>query len=64
MLVEQEDTDKDLWIIFLYASVKTRERKRQWEWLQDRKQQWGTRWIIGGDFNDIKSHEKKKRGNG
>lgn len=62
MLVEQEDDEEDLWIIFVHANVDARERRRQWEWLKDRRQQWGSRWILGGDFNDIKNHEEKKEG--
>lgn len=62
ILVEQEDNGENLWIIFVYASIDAREKRRQWEWLEDRRQQWGTRWIIGGDFND-KNHQEKKGGN-
>lgn len=28
----------------------------------NRKSQWGSRWSLGGDFNDIRNNEEKKGG--
>lgn len=48
--------EKDnLWLIFIYASTEANERKRQWEWLINMSQNWGSHWIVGGDFNDIRN---------
>lgn len=34
----------------------------QCEYLKERKQSWGTKWVIRGDFNDIRDHNEKKCG--
>lgn len=46
--------------MFVHASTDAQERQSQWEELKGRKQVWEDKWIVGGDFNDIKNHEKKK----
>lgn len=40
--------DSDFWIILVYASTDFRERQQQWGFLKARKQQWGSRWVLGG----------------
>lgn len=50
-------------MVFIYASVEDSKRKLQWEYLKSRKNAWGTRWAIGGDFNDILRQEDKQGGN-
>lgn len=62
MKVRSVDGNSDLWIILIYASTDLRERQEQWEFLQKRKQQWGSHWILGGNLNDIKCKEEKKGG--
>lgn len=37
-------------------------RQRQWEELKRRKPFWDDKWIIGGDFNDIKDNEENRGG--
>lgn len=53
---------KNLWIIFLHASTDAREKKRQWDWLKNRSQNWGSLWIMGEDFNNIINSNEKKWG--
>lgn len=49
-------------MIFVYASIDSRERFQQWEFLKVRKPHWGSHWVLGGNLNDIKNNEKKKGG--
>lgn len=58
--VTAENRKKQFWTTFVHASTYAKERTGQWEELKNKKQVWGDRWIIGGDFNDIKCHKKKK----
>lgn len=48
------------WETFVYASTNANERQGQWEELKRRKQFWSDKWIIEGDFNDIKGYEEKR----
>lgn len=50
------------WVVFIYASVEDSKRRLQWEYLKSRKNAWGTRWAVGGDFNDILRQEDKQGG--
>lgn len=38
------------------------ERIRQWECLKERKQLWGEKWVMWGDFNERNNNEEKKGG--
>lgn len=49
--VGSEDGGANLWIIFVYASTDIRIKKQQWEFLKIIKSDWGTQWVMGGDFN-------------
>lgn len=49
-------------MILVHTSTKAKIRQRQWEELVERRQFWGDKWIIGGDFHDIKAHEEKNGG--
>lgn len=60
--MKKEQEGDSLWIIFIYASTEAKERRKQWELLMKRKSQWGSRWILEGDFNDIRNNEEKKGG--
>lgn len=62
MEVETADTNGKLWVIFVYASNKERERIDQWNELWLKKNTWGTRWLLGGDFNAIRTPQEKKGG--
>lgn len=48
LLVEDETEGTPFWVIFVHASTDARERRRQWEYLITRKEQWGTQWVMGG----------------
>lgn len=52
-----------MWIIFIYASAIDEVRREQWEILKVKRNSWGNKWIMGGDFNEIVSHEDKNGGN-
>lgn len=36
------------------------KKDKQWEIFKGIKKMWGSRWVIEGDFHDIKNNEKKK----
>lgn len=56
---ETSETNGKIWAAFVYASNCERVRKDQWQELKDRMNCWGDRWVLGGDFNEIrKPHEK------
>lgn len=59
---EISGTEGKMWAIFVYASNRDRIRTEQRQELLVRKEQWGNSWILGGDLNDIRSSEEKKRG--
>lgn len=40
LLVEEQTKGTPFWVIFVHASTNARERRCQWEYLIDRKQQW------------------------
>lgn len=60
MQVTTVDGKESFWVIFVYTSTDVKVRQRQWETLLKKKLYWGKRWVIGGDFNDIKAHKDKK----
>lgn len=62
LLVEPEGCGDVFCAIFIYATTEQKERERQWEYLRSRRQQWGNKWVIGGDFNYIRKHEEKMGG--
>lgn len=58
--VGDEEGETSFWIILVYASTNGRERQQQLDFLRARKQQWGPRWVLGGDLNDNKNRKEKK----
>ena len=54
-----QETQVDWWFVGIYASCVDNIRKNQWKIIENRKRMWGSRWIIVGDFNDIRSNEEK-----
>lgn len=60
--IAPEAGETDLWIILVYASPDGREMQQQWDFLKARRQQWGPKWVLGGDLNDTKSREEEKKG--
>ncbi|CAA0823366.1 Unknown protein, partial [Striga hermonthica] len=50
------------WLIFVYMSSERSSRVRQWEFLLEKKSDWGNCWAIAGDWNHIFSNEEKKGG--
>ena len=56
------DTNLDQWFIGIYVSTDDQIRNNQWKIVEIRKELWGLRWIIAGDFNDITSNEEKWEG--
>lgn len=53
--LECEGENADVWLNFMCGSTDVNERQEQWDFLKARKQIWGTNWVMGGDFNDIRS---------
>ncbi|XP_071920784.1 uncharacterized protein [Coffea arabica] len=45
--------------IGVYASTDDKQRRSQWRELEGKMNQWGERWIIAGDFNDILTNWEK-----
>lgn len=60
MQIRSDEVMFDQWFIFVYASTDANMRKQQWDFVRARKEDWGDMWVIGGDFNDIKSKDEKK----
>lgn len=58
---EVSESEGKTWAIFVYASNKEKTRMEQWQELLDRKGDWGNKWILGEDFNDIR-HPSEKAG--
>lgn len=56
------NAQENLWVILVHASTEAKIKQRQWEEFVEKRQFWGDKWIIGGDFNDIKAHEEKNGG--
>lgn len=56
---ETVGTKGRIWAIFLYGSIKERTRTEQWQELWTRKRKWIDKWILGGDFNDIRNPKEK-----
>lgn len=59
---ETLETGGKMWAIFVYASNKDRIRAEQRQDLIDKKDHQGDKWILGGDFNDIRKPDEKKSG--
>lgn len=57
--LETLETNIRMWAIFVYASNKEKVRAEQWEELWAKKGQWGKKWILEGNFNDIRRPKKK-----
>lgn len=62
-----KETNGRMWAIFVYASIRDRIRKDQWDELLSKSRQWGDRWILGkggrwGDFNEIREPGEKHGG--
>lgn len=49
--IECEGVEGRMWIIFIYASAIDQVRREQWEILKVKRDSWGKKWIMGGDFN-------------
>lgn len=62
MEFETPETDSKYWGIFLYLSPNCQERVDQWQYLVDNKDQWGNKWFLGGEINDIRKADKKRGG--
>lgn len=62
LIVENEAENETFWVTFVYASTEARERQVQWEELRRSRLHWGDSWLLGGDFNDIKTQEEKRGG--
>lgn len=62
MLVESVEKCTSFWAIFVHANTEAKERSQQWDFLEARRNKWEAKWIIGGDFNDIRNSEEKKGG--
>lgn len=60
---ESEDYQSNFWGIFVYASTDENIRKDQWRELLNKRRNWGEKWFLGGDFNDILQIEEMKGGN-
>lgn len=66
--VELECTnDNDLgkfWAVFVYVSTDSQLWQQQWDYLVQKKDNWGEDWFFffggRGDFNDIKGHDEKR----
>lgn len=58
--VEGRDFDRKWWLIFVYVSPEDHKRRMQWEELKVQMRNWGQKWIMGGDFNDILGLEDKR----
>lgn len=52
----------ELWIICVYTSTEEQERKKQWEFLKDRRSRWGSMWIVGGISIILLTMKEKKVG--
>lgn len=59
---ETVETNGRMWNVFVYASNKERVRAEQQEEPQMKREQWGSKWILGGDFNDTRSQQEKNGG--
>ena len=57
--VEDKDTSDYWWLVGLYASTDERVRVQQWEIIGEKKREWGEKWVVVGDFNDICSNGEK-----
>lgn len=62
MQVTTLDGKESFCVIFVYASTDDKVRQVQWETLIKGTVYWGKRWVIGGDFNNIKANEENKGG--
>lgn len=60
--VEYENSKDNFVAVFVHANTEVKERQLQWEELKNRKHLWGEKWVIGGDFNNIKGYEEKEGG--
>lgn len=53
------DDNMQWWCIFVHASTKVGVRRDRWQELSIRKSDWGDKWLILGDFNDIVANSEK-----
>ncbi|XP_071940156.1 uncharacterized protein [Coffea arabica] len=58
-LVFDPELQIDWWFIGVYMSCDANIRKQQWKVLTARRQLWGDKWLLAGDFNDILTNEEK-----
>ncbi|KAH7865079.1 hypothetical protein Vadar_001961 [Vaccinium darrowii] len=62
LLISDEATGLEWYLINLYASSNDITRKAQWEELLNYRQQCSGEWIIWGDFNDLLWPDEKQGG--
>ncbi|XP_027067539.1 uncharacterized protein [Coffea arabica] len=58
-IVVEKETNDDWWLVGIYASTEDRVRKHQWKTIEEKKREWGEKWAVMGDFNDISSNGEK-----
>ncbi|XP_071920779.1 uncharacterized protein [Coffea arabica] len=46
-------------LVGIYASTEDRVRKHEWKTIEQKKREWGEKWAVKGDFNDICSNGEK-----
>lgn len=56
---DNPDHNLHWWCIFMYGSTNDGVRRDQWQELSIRKSEWGDKWLILGDFNDIVANFEK-----
>ncbi|XP_071939977.1 uncharacterized protein [Coffea arabica] len=61
--VVDNETNDSWWFVGVYASTEGRVRKHQWDFIEEKKREWGEKWAVMGDFNDICSNGEKWGGN-
>ena len=57
--VVDENNNDHWWMVGIYASTEESIRKQQWKEIEEKKREWGDKWILVGDFNDICSNGEK-----
>ncbi|XP_027155460.1 uncharacterized protein LOC113766368 [Coffea eugenioides] len=58
-MVVDKDTNEHWWMVGIYASTEDSIRKQQWKAIEEKKREWGDKWVLVDDFNDICSRGEK-----